>query len=117
MMLVSGPICPTMALLRAVLEPAGIESGQNATLCGPPETLIKRTVVPGATVKRLGSYAALSRPFPVMRTSTTLPDVPGAAAGGRAAGGAGGRAAGGRAAGGAVRGVALGGAGGAGGVR
>src|SRR5882672_4854956 len=51
--------------------PAGIESPQKATLCMPPDTLMNRTVVPGAIVSALGSNAATLLPLPVNLTSTT----------------------------------------------
>src|SRR5262249_44356283 len=42
-------------------------------LCGPPTTLMKRTVVPGAMVRVLGSNDAWLVPLPVIFTSTTGP--------------------------------------------
>src|SRR6266550_434968 len=62
-----------MPLLSPSRPPWGTESGRNATLCGPPDTLMKRTIVPRAIVSALGSNAALLVPSPVMRTSTTGP--------------------------------------------
>src|SRR6266704_1928570 len=42
-------------------------------LCGPPETLMKRTVLPGAMVRALGSNLAWVVPLPIILTSTTGP--------------------------------------------
>src|SRR5206468_1408460 len=65
----------------AAAAPAGIESPQKAMLCGPPDTLMNRTVVPGAIVSVLGSNAATLLPLPVILTSTTGPLGAGVAAG------------------------------------
>src|SRR5438093_3402131 len=73
-----------MLALRAAAPPAGIESCQNATLCGKPLTLVKRTVAPTGMVIELGSNAARVLPLPVIFTSTTGPA--GAAAAGAAGG-------------------------------
>src|SRR5437773_1881032 len=62
-----------MLAFRAAAPPGGSDSGQKATLCGPPDTLTKRTVVPGVTVSTLGSNAAFLVPSPVMRTSIRGP--------------------------------------------
>ena len=62
-----------MPPLRAAAPPGGRDSGQKATLCGPPDTLTNRTVVPGVTVSTLGSNAAFLVPSPVMRTSIRGP--------------------------------------------
>src|SRR5437762_14063862 len=80
-----------MPAWSAAAPPAGIESDQNVMLCGPPETFVKRTVVPGAIVRVFGSNAARVLPFPVIFTSTTGP----AGAAGAAAAPAGGAAGGG----------------------
>src|SRR5207247_1919121 len=63
----------------------GTESCQNATLCGKPLTLVKRTVAPTGIVIVLGSNAPRVLPLPVIFTSTTGPVVVAAAG---AAGGA-----------------------------
>src|SRR6267143_5884473 len=42
-------------------------------LCGPPETLMNRTIVPALIVSLLGSNAATLVPLPVIFTSTTAP--------------------------------------------
>src|SRR5258708_40323197 len=42
-------------------------------LCGPPATLMKRTVLPGAIVSALGSNLAWVVPLPIILTSTTGP--------------------------------------------
>src|SRR6266576_6446629 len=42
-------------------------------LCGPPATLMKRTVLPGAIVSALGSNFAWVVPLPIILTSTTGP--------------------------------------------
>src|SRR5258708_812559 len=42
-------------------------------LCGPPATLTKRTVLPGAIVSALGSNLAWVVPLPIILTSTTGP--------------------------------------------
>src|ERR1041384_885929 len=42
-------------------------------LCGPPATLTKRTVLPGAIVSALGSNFAWVVPLPIILTSTTGP--------------------------------------------
>src|SRR5438876_5192752 len=73
-----------MFALRTAAPPAGTESCQNATLCGKPLTLVKRTVAPTGIVIVLGSNAARVLPLPVIFTSTTGP------AGTAAAGAAGG---------------------------
>src|SRR6266508_2942075 len=75
-----------MPALSAAAPPEGIESDQNVMLCGPPDTLVKRTVAPAGTVIELGSNAARVLPFPVIFTSTTGPVDVAAASG--AAGGA-----------------------------
>src|SRR2546425_7110999 len=51
-------------------------------LCGPPETLMNRTVLPGAIWSVLGTNAARLVPLPVIFTSTTGPPPVGAAGGG-----------------------------------
>src|SRR5438477_13134489 len=51
--------------------------------CGPPDTLMNRTVVPGLIESLAGSNAAAVVPLPVIFTSTTAP--PGSAAGALAA--------------------------------
>src|SRR5919109_1073072 len=81
-----------MPAFSAVAAPAGIESCQNVMLCGPPDTLVNRTVAPGAIVIDFGSNAALVLPLPVIFTSVTGP-VGAAGAAGAAAGGAAGGAA------------------------
>src|SRR2546429_8369416 len=52
-------------------------------LCGPPDTLMNRTVVPALMLSLLGSNAAMLVPLPVIFTSTTAPvgSAAGAAAG------------------------------------
>src|SRR6266566_5313705 len=62
-----------MFALRTGAPPAGTESCQNATLCGKPLTLVKRTVAPTGIVIVLGSNAARVLPLPVIFTSTTGP--------------------------------------------
>src|SRR5437879_13633842 len=52
-----------MPAWRAAAPPAGMESDQNVMLCGPPDTLVKRTVAPAGTVVELGSNAARVRPL------------------------------------------------------
>src|SRR5258706_14639024 len=42
-------------------------------LCGPPDTLMNRTIVPVLIVSLLGSNAATLVPLPVISTSTTAP--------------------------------------------
>src|SRR5690242_9354807 len=42
-------------------------------LCGPPATLTKRTVLPGAIVSAFGSNLAWEVPLPIILTSTTGP--------------------------------------------
>src|SRR2546423_1394560 len=74
-----------MPAWTADAPPAGRESCQNVMLCGPPDTLVKRTVAPTGIVIELGSYAARLVPLPVILTSTTGPVVVAAAG---AAGGA-----------------------------
>src|SRR5581483_9235750 len=54
-------------------------------LWGPPDTLTKRTVVPGLIVSLSGSKAAWVVPFPVIFTSTTGPPCSAAGAAGCAA--------------------------------
>src|SRR5262245_31914120 len=81
-----------MPALRAAAPPAGTESGQNVMLCGPPATLVKRTVAPGAIVIVLGSNPALVLPLPVIFTSVTGPAGAAGAAGAVATGVAGGGA-------------------------
>src|SRR2546422_6747280 len=51
-------------------------------LCGPPETLMNRTVLPGAIWSVLGPNAARLVPLPVIFPSTTGPPPVGAAGGG-----------------------------------
>src|SRR5437879_2686504 len=68
----------------AAAPPSGMESGQSVMLCGPPDTLVKRTVAPAGTVIELGSNAARVLPLPAIFTSTTGPA--GAAAAGAAGG-------------------------------
>ncbi len=74
-----------MPALSAAAPPAGTESAQNVMLCGPPATLVKRTVAPAGTVIVLGSNAARVLPLPVILTSTTGPLL--VAAAGAAGGG------------------------------
>src|SRR6266511_615563 len=62
-----------MPALRAAAPPAGTESDQNVTLCGPPATFVKRTVAPAGIVIVLGSKAARVLPLPVILTSMTGP--------------------------------------------
>src|SRR6266508_695378 len=74
-----------MPAWRAAAPPAGTESDQNVMLCGPPDTLVKRTVAPAGFVIALVSKARRVLPLPVIFTSTTGPVVVAAAG---AAGGA-----------------------------
>src|SRR5213592_1897439 len=74
-----------MPAWRAAAPPAGTESDQNVMLCGPPDTLVKRTVAPAGIVIEFGSNPARVLPLPVIFTSTTGPVVVAAAG---AAGGA-----------------------------
>src|SRR5467141_381243 len=73
-----------MPAWRAAAPPAGTESAQNVMLCGPPDTLVKRTLAPAGMVIELGSNAARVLPLPAIFTSTTGPA--GAAAAGAAGG-------------------------------
>src|SRR5690242_17597267 len=85
-----GPARLSMRLGIAALSfseaPAGIESDQKDTLCGPPSTSMNRTVPPAGTVIELGSNL-YTLPLPIIFTSTTGPvgsaaaAVAGAAAG------------------------------------
>src|SRR5260370_42642417 len=82
-----------MPFFNAAAPPFGTESAQNAMSCGPPDTLMKRTVVPVAIESVAGSNAAFVVPSPVILTSTMAAGAAaerGAAAG--AAGAAGGPA-------------------------
>src|SRR5690242_6387780 len=85
----NGPVRSLIAFaipfFRASAPPFGIESAKNAMLWGPPETLMKRTVVPGLMVSVAGSNAALVVPSPVILTSTTAPAGSAAGAGAGAA--------------------------------
>src|SRR5690242_14482266 len=86
----NGPVRSLIAFaipfFRASAPPFGIESAKNAMLWGPPETLMKRTVVPGLMVSVAGSNAALVVPSPVILTSTTDPAGSAAGAAGVGAG-------------------------------
>src|SRR2546423_11763541 len=62
-----------MPFFNASAPPFGTESPKKATLCGPPDTLMNRTVVPVLIVSLLGSNAAWVVPLPVIFTSTTAP--------------------------------------------
>src|SRR2546430_7867887 len=68
-----------MPFFSASAPPLGTESAKNATLWGPPDTLMNRTVEPALIVSAADSNAALVVPFPVIFTSTTTASVAGAA--------------------------------------
>src|SRR5205809_498598 len=63
---VRSPIWLGIAFFSTSAPPFGTESAKNATLCGPPDTSMNRTVVPGLMVTVAGSNAAWVVPLPVI---------------------------------------------------